>query len=308
MRRTRSSLPRLRSGTPRDVRTIIAGPWSAAWPSAGALPTGRPLTLPAGPGFRRAHWLSSVFELQASTSRRAMVAVARRREGMPFAVAAAETLPVRDGSIAVVTVGSGLHWFDAARFHAEAVRVLAPGGTLLVYEHAGIAITDDEGFSAWIGQVYLSHYPSPPTPGRFLAAVSAPEGLTKVASEPWEDTVVFSRDELVAYLLTQGNVSNPIDAGEISVEEARQWLLTRDRSILRGIIDTRLLVLGDGRCIRCRRKSGQVAESAITPLSPADLEMPLGGAAPRCDIEALIALCRAASRSVYGSSRRSKVP
>ena len=156
----------------------------------------------------------------------AMVAVAHQQEGLPFVVAAAETLPVSDGSVAVVTVGSGLHWFDGSRFCAEAVRVLAPGGTLLVYEHAGVAAADDERFSAWIGREYLSRYPSPPTPGPWLGAVDAQKGLTKVANESWEDIVAFSHDELVAYLLTQGNVSNRIAAREVSVEEACQWLLT----------------------------------------------------------------------------------
>lgn len=156
----------------------------------------------------------------------AMVVVAHEREGLPFVVAAAETLPVRDLSAAVVTVGSGLHWFDVSHFYEEAIRVLVPGGTLLIYEHAGVAITGDERFSAWIAGVYLSRYPSPPTPRPFLAAVNAPNGLTKVASESWGDTITFSRDELVAYLLTQGNVSNRIDAREVSVDDARQWLIT----------------------------------------------------------------------------------
>ena len=155
----------------------------------------------------------------------AMVAVAHQTERLPFVVAAAEALPLKDGSVAVLTVGSGLHWFDASTFYAEALRVLALGGVLLVYEHAGVALANDERFSAWIGEVYLARYPSPPTPGRWLAAADPPEGLVKIATESWEDTIAFSHDQLVAYLLTQGNVSNPIDAGEVSVEEARQWLL-----------------------------------------------------------------------------------
>jgi SAM-dependent methyltransferase len=157
----------------------------------------------------------------------AMVAVARKHERLPFAVAAAERLPVREKSAALMTVGSGLHWFEASRFLGEAVRVLAPGGVLLVYEHAGIALGGDERFSAWIGEIYLSRYPSPPTPGRFLGSLDAPEGLAKVASESWDDTVAFAHDELVAYFLTQGNVSGPIDAKEVSVEDARQWLLDK---------------------------------------------------------------------------------
>lgn len=155
----------------------------------------------------------------------AMVAVARQHEGLPFVVAAAETLPVRDGSVALMTVGSGLHWFNGSQFCGETVRVLVPGGALLVYEHAGVALAGDERFSSWIGEVYLSRYPSPPTPGHFLGTMDAPTGLTKLASESWEDTVEFSHDDLVAYLLTQGNVSRPIDTHQVSVEEARQWLL-----------------------------------------------------------------------------------
>lgn len=155
-----------------------------------------------------------------------MVAVARQREGLPFVVAASESLPLRDKSATVLTVSSGLHRFDVSRFYEEALRVLTPGGTLLIYEHAGIAITGDDRFATWIGGVYLARYPSPPTPRPFLATVEAPRGLTKLASESWGDTVALSHDELVAYLLTQGNVSNRIDAGEVSVGDARSWLNT----------------------------------------------------------------------------------
>lgn len=190
-----------------------------------AVPDGVALDVACGTGLSTRALAELGFRAVGVDLTPAMVAIARQHEGLPFVVAAAESLPVRDGSIAVVTVGSGLHWFDGSRFRAEAARVLAPGGALLVYEHAGVALADDEGFSTWIGDVYLRRYPSPPTPAPFLARVDTPEGLVKVASESWEDVVEFSHNELVAYLLTQGNVSRPIDAQEISADEARQWLL-----------------------------------------------------------------------------------
>lgn len=166
----------------------------------------------------------------------AMVGVARRQEGLPFVLAAAESLPTRDGSIALVTVGSGVHWFDTSRFWAEAVRVLAPGGTLLVYEHAGVSLVDDDGFSAWTRDVYLAQYPSPPTPGPWLTAADAPEGLTKLASDSWEDIIEFSHSELVAYVLTLGNVSRPIENQEVSLEDARQWLVDETRPFFDGVL------------------------------------------------------------------------
>lgn len=42
----------------------------------------------------------------------------------------AEALPLRDGSVDLVTVAQGFHWFDAPKALAEIRRVLRPGGGL----------------------------------------------------------------------------------------------------------------------------------------------------------------------------------
>jgi SAM-dependent methyltransferase len=189
------------------------------------VPDGLALDVACGTGLSTRAMAELGFEVVGVDLTPSMVAVARQKERLPFVVAGAESLPARSASVALLTVGSGLHWFDAARFYEEAIRVLAPGGWLLVYEHAGVDLNEDEGFSAWISEVYLSRFPSPPTPGPWLAAVDPPEGLAKAASESWVDTVEFSHDELVAYFLTQGNVSNPIDSQALSLDDAHQWLL-----------------------------------------------------------------------------------
>jgi acyl dehydratase len=46
--------------------------------------------------------------------------------------AAAEALPLADGSLDAVTAGQAFHWFDAPRALAEIHRVLRPGGLLAV--------------------------------------------------------------------------------------------------------------------------------------------------------------------------------
>jgi SAM-dependent methyltransferase len=48
----------------------------------------------------------------------------------PAIGATAETLPFRDESVDVVTVGQAFHWFDAPRALAEIARVVRPGGLL----------------------------------------------------------------------------------------------------------------------------------------------------------------------------------
>ena len=189
------------------------------------IPNGLALDVACGTGLSTRALAELGFRVVGVDLTPAMLAVAHQQEGLPFVVGAAESLPVRDGSAVMVTVGSGLHWFDGPRFCAEAVRVLGPGGALLVYEHAGIGLDDDHEFTAWIAKVYLGRFPSPPTPAPWLVAMNAPKGLANVASESWVDTIEFSHYELVAYLLTQGNVSDLIDAQEVSLEDARRWLL-----------------------------------------------------------------------------------
>lgn len=200
----------------------------------GAISDGPALDVACGTGLSTRALVELGFRVLGIDLTPAMVAIARLQEGPLFVVAAAESLPARDRSVALVTVGSGVHWFDASRFYAEAVRVLVPEGALLVYEHVGPGLADDEGFSAWIGEVYLSRYPSPPTPGPWLVAAEAPAGLAKVASESWADMVEFSQDDLVAYFLTQGNVSKPIDAQDVSLEDARRWLLDQTAPFFSG--------------------------------------------------------------------------
>jgi SAM-dependent methyltransferase len=59
----------------------------------------------------------------------------------------AESIPVQDGSIDVVTVGQAYHWFDQPRANPEIWRVLAAGGHLLALWN-----TDDNAVP-WISEL-----------------------------------------------------------------------------------------------------------------------------------------------------------
>ena len=153
----------------------------------------------------------------------AMAAVARAGTGLPYAVAAAEALPVRDGSVDLVTVGSGVHWFEPDRFRAEAARVLRPGGTLLLYEHAGPDLLDRPGFRDWTRGSYLARYPSPAR-GAMAADADAGGRFDRRRTGRWPDEVPFTREAFADYLMTQSNVVRVLDAGE-PADSVRDWLL-----------------------------------------------------------------------------------
>jgi SAM-dependent methyltransferase len=133
-----------------------------------------------------------------------MVARARADTGLPYAVAAAEALPLATGAVDLVTVGSGVHWFDQQRFAAEAARVLRPGGALLLYEHAGPALPDP-GFVDWLRGTYLRRFPSPPR-GALAADFPAAGVFVPERAEGWSDEVAMTRAGFAAYLATQSNV------------------------------------------------------------------------------------------------------
>jgi SAM-dependent methyltransferase len=148
----------------------------------------------------------------------AMVARAAADTGLSYVVAAAEALPVADGSVDLVTVGSGVHWFDQDRFAAESARVLRPGGLLLLYEHAGPDLPAEPAFRDWMRGTYLRRYPSPPR-GTMAADFQAGGRFDPPVTDRWADEVPFTRAGFVSYLLTQSNL-----LGEPAAR-TRAWLL-----------------------------------------------------------------------------------
>ena len=55
----------------------------------------------------------------------------------------AERSALANGSVSLVTVAQALHWFDRPRFFAEARRVLAPRGIIVVWSYGVPTLRDD---------------------------------------------------------------------------------------------------------------------------------------------------------------------
>lgn len=156
----------------------------------------------------------------------AMLAHAPRDARLTFAVAPAEDLPFPDSSFDLITVAAAFHWFDRERFLGEAARVLRPAAWLVLYDNAFLGVMEDQpAFGAWVRAVYVAHYPSPPRDRRPLTAEQASHysfRLTEV--KRYTNTMTFTPEQLVAYLMTQSNVIAAVEEGRESVEEVTRWL------------------------------------------------------------------------------------
>jgi len=68
---------------------------------------------------------------------------APRLERVRFAVAPAESSPLPDASVDLVTVAQALHWFDLPAFFGEVRRVLAPRGVFAAWCYGLLTIAPD---------------------------------------------------------------------------------------------------------------------------------------------------------------------
>lgn len=89
--------------------------------------------------------LAEVFEhVIATDASAAQIASARAHPRVEYRVAPAEDCGLPTASMDLVTVAQALHWLDLARFYAEALRVLRPGGVLAVWSYGRLELEGAE--------------------------------------------------------------------------------------------------------------------------------------------------------------------
>lgn len=84
------------------------------------------------------HDFERVTATDASTNQ---IAQCIAQAGIDYQVARAEDSPFKDHSVDLITVAQALHWFDLPAFYTEAVRVLKPGGWLVVWNYQMLSIS-----------------------------------------------------------------------------------------------------------------------------------------------------------------------
>ncbi|MDZ7804781.1 class I SAM-dependent methyltransferase [Thiohalophilus sp.] len=65
---------------------------------------------------------------------------AQKQHTLEYLCSTAEQLPFPDETFDLISVAQAVHWFDHARFNAEAVRLLKPGGVLAIWGYGLFSI------------------------------------------------------------------------------------------------------------------------------------------------------------------------
>ena len=152
-----------------------------------------------------------------------MLAEAKRDSRIDYLRCPSEVLPLPDQSFGLLTVSSGLHWFERNAFLAEAYRILQPRGWLVIYDNFFSAnLQGNPGFRPWFVSTYFQRFPTPPRDNRPLDHRSARHaGFQLVKEENYGNVVYFDRKQLIDYLLTQTNVIAAIERGEATLRTPR---------------------------------------------------------------------------------------
>ncbi|MBC7806813.1 MAG: class I SAM-dependent methyltransferase [Akkermansiaceae bacterium] len=179
----------------------------------------------------------SVIGIDASPD---MLSMALVGDNIRYVAAPAENIPSPDGVFDLVTVSLAFHWFDRPAFFGETRRVLRENGWLAIYNNAFRGeMVENPAFGRWLRDSFLTRFP---TPARNNVPVTTEEadgfGFRLGWNEDYGNQIVFSRDELAAYLLTQSNVIAAVEQGEEKIEEVYDWLLHELEPLFRSPVET----------------------------------------------------------------------
>ncbi|MGH6949095.1 MAG: class I SAM-dependent methyltransferase [Kiloniellales bacterium] len=123
---------RFRPGYPEALLAQVVALWEERAAPAVALDVG------AGTGISTRAWAEAlsakwrVVGLEPNQDMLAQATVSKRGAVVEFRAGQAEELPFEDATFGLVSAAQAVHWFDRPLFYAEAARVLAPGGLLVV--------------------------------------------------------------------------------------------------------------------------------------------------------------------------------
>ncbi|MEO8819552.1 MAG: class I SAM-dependent methyltransferase [Ginsengibacter sp.] len=156
-----------------------------------------------------------------------MLKLALNPKDIKYSKASAEDLPFENNYFDLITVSSGVHWFDIDKFLSEAKRVLKTNGRLVLYENHFISeMHGVESFGNWFPNVYLKKFPSPKRNNSYLWNNDnlKSKGFVFIGEEKFKNSVEFTKEQLILYFTTQSNITAAVENKLSNYEEIESWL------------------------------------------------------------------------------------
>jgi ubiquinone/menaquinone biosynthesis C-methylase UbiE len=185
------------------------------------------LDIACGTGLSTKALLEIATHVYGTDTSQEMLNFALQSDKIHYSIAPAEQQPFTDNYFDLITVSSGVHWFDIDKFLAEANRLLKSKSWLVLYENHFISeMAGNDNFSNWFPDVYLKKYPSPPRNNSYSWTNENlnPKNFIFVTEEKFKNAIIFNKKQLALYFTTQSNIISAVEKGETTYEQVESWL------------------------------------------------------------------------------------
>lgn len=187
------------------------------------------LDIACGTGLSTKALLEIATNVYGTDSSEAMIDFAQQNDVINYQIANAEEQPFADNSFDLITVCSGIHWFDINRFLRETSRLLKRKSWLVIYDNFFIAqMEGNTGFKDWYEHIYLKTFPTPARNDTYnwTNAQLNTFSLHFEKEERFNNAVSFNKSDLVLYFTTQSNIIAAVEKNGTTYEEVETWLQT----------------------------------------------------------------------------------
>lgn len=156
-----------------------------------------------------------------------MLKLALNPKEIKYSKASAEDLPFGNNYFDLITVSSGVHWFDIDQFLHEANRVLKSKSWLVLYENHFISeMPGVESFGDWFPNVYLKKFPSPKRNNNYEWENDnlKGKGFVLIEEEKFKNPIELTKEQLILYFTTQSNITAAVQNKQSDYDEIENWL------------------------------------------------------------------------------------
>jgi ubiquinone/menaquinone biosynthesis C-methylase UbiE len=185
------------------------------------------LDIACGPGLSTKALLEIATNVYGTDASKTMLNFALQPDKIHYSIASAEQQPFCDNYFDLITVSSGVHWFNINKFLAEVNRLLESKAWLVLYENYFIAeMIGNNNFTNWFADVYLKRFPSPPRNDKYEWTnenLNA-KNFYFATEERFKNAVTFNKKQLALYFTTQSNIIAAVEKNQTTYEQVERWL------------------------------------------------------------------------------------
>ena len=132
-------------------------------------------------------------------------------------------MPFQSGTFDIITAAGSLNYANLNLFLPDSARVLAPSGTLVIYDFsAGRRFRESDALSEWFSEFELRYLFQPGYALDVRSIIYEPFGLRLSAYHEFEIALPHSANTYLEYILGETNVERTITRG-VSEGEIHDW-------------------------------------------------------------------------------------